>query len=109
MTEDLKDKYARLLREGRTDEATAVARKARYGDEENQEKEADDEVESEPVQEEDAGYSSFEELNGVGPELAVELEEEFGSMENLADAAVEDLEPIPGIGETRAKSLLDQL
>lgn len=103
--EELSRKYSRLLREGKTSEATRVAREAK-----KLEKGDDYYVESSDDGEEEQGSTEgFEALNGVGPELAEQLVEEFGSVENLSDATVEDLEPIPGIGVKRAESLLEQV
>lgn len=100
MTESLKERYARLLREGRTTEATRVALQAK-----------NEEGVEEPSEEVESSESDrFAELKGVGGELAVELVEEFGDFESfVADATVEDLTPIPGIGEKRAESLLEQV
>lgn len=110
MTEDLQKEYARLLREGDTEQATKVAQEMRGDDvqveTEDSKSDENDEVEDEePVSEEER----FAELNGVGPELADELVEEFGSYDEFAEnASPEDLEPISGIGEKRAESLVEQ-
>lgn len=100
--ESLRVKYARLLREGKTSEATKVA----------QEMNGVETTSSEPVEEEESEVSDrerFHSLKGVGDELAKELDETFESYEAFAKyASAEDLEPIPGIGEKRAESLVEQ-
>lgn len=120
---ELRQKYRDLLGEGRTEDATEVYREAERLKAENRgSSEPEPEPESEPVESEDEGVDedaekedegssvdSFEELKGVGDELAGILEDEFGSVEQMADASVEDLEPVPGIGEKKAESLLEQL
>lgn len=107
MTEDMQKEYARLLREGDTEGATKLAQEMR-GDEvqvETDEDSKSEEEDEESVSEEEL----FAELNGVGPELADELVEEFGSFEEFAEnASPEDLEPVSGIGEKRAESLVEQ-
>lgn len=103
---ELREKYERCLREGRTEDATEIWRESERLKNGSEEVEAEDEgsdVESEETSDD------FTDLKGVGEELAVELEEEFGSLENMAEASAEDLEPIPGIGSKRAENLLDQL
>jgi len=106
---ELREKYRNLLREGKTSQATQVARQAKQFKGDYQVDDSDDEevVESEPEPEEVG--DDFTDLKGVGDELAVELREKFGSFDGMRDASPEDLEPIPGIGEKRAKSLLEQL
>lgn len=93
----MREKYARLLREGKTDEATELV--------------SNREVEENVSEEEDSSGEEerFEELNGVGPELASELVEQFGDFDSFVEEAEpEDLEPVPGIGEKRAESLVEQ-
>lgn len=90
---DLRKKYRELLRDGKTKEATEVAQKA------EELKEGD---------ESQSGFEKFEVLNGVGEEIAKELAEDFDSIEALAEATPEDITPIPGIGEKRAKSIIEQ-
>jgi len=112
MTEDKQKEYARLLREGDTEQATKVAQEMRGDDvqveteDEDSKSDENEEVEDEePVSEEER----FAELKGVGPELAEELVEEFGSYDEFAEnASPEDLEPVSGIGEKRAESLVEQ-
>jgi len=96
--EQLKAKYREYLREGEEAKATEAWIKL--------EEARSVETESEPeIQEKDR---SFEELNGVGDEIANVLADEYDSVEDLADATPEDLEPISGIGEKRAESLIEQ-
>jgi predicted flap endonuclease-1-like 5' DNA nuclease len=98
MAEEKQDKYARLLREGKTEEATKVAQEMRGS-----------EVAVE-TQDSVSEHDRFTELKGVGDELADEMVEEFGDYDSFAEnAAVEDLEPISGIGEKSAESLLEQV
>lgn len=109
MTEDRQKEYARLLREGNTREATELV----SDNSQNQEKEDEEVVEEVDETQEDGQAVSeeerFAELSGVGPELADELVEEFGSYDEFAEnASPEDLEPISGIGEKRAESLVEQ-
>jgi len=92
-----KEKYTRLLREGKTEEATELVSSS------------ETEVSTSEVEDSESSVQGFEDLKGVGDELAVELREEFGEVENLKDASASDLEPIPGIGEKRAESLLEQV
>lgn len=116
---ELRQKYRDLLGEGRTEDATEVYREAERlkaehrGESEEKEEEVEPEPESESVDEaEDEGGSSveaFEDIKGVGEELAQVLRDRFGSVEEMANASVEDLEPVPGIGEKKGESLLDQL
>lgn len=93
---DLREKYREFLRQGKTEDATEVARKA------ERLKDGEESESSEDIDE------RFESLNGVGEELARELAEDFGSFDDLKQASVEDLTPIPGIGEKRAKSIIEQ-
>jgi len=100
--ESMQDKYARLLREGKTSEATEVA------EEMNDVNHGVESSESESS--EDNGYMAYTELNGVGEELAEEMFEEFGAYEAFVEKAdVESLTDISGIGEARAESLLEQV
>jgi len=103
MTEEsLQDEYARLLREGRTEEATEVAQEMRDDVEPGNVVETEDE---EPISEQER----FVELDGVGEELAEEMVEEFGSYKGFVEEAdVDSLSDISGIGESRAESLLEQ-
>lgn len=102
--QDLKSKYARLLREGKTDEATEVAQEIR-----GVKVEADDE----PVEKDDEPVSEqerFAELSGVGEELADEMVQVFGTYKGFVEEAdVENLSDISGIGESRAESLIEQV
>ncbi len=55
------------------------------------------------------GFQSLLDLEGVGEKLASELYEEgFRSAEELSSASVEDLMPIEGMTEEKAKSLIEQ-
>lgn len=101
-------KYARLLREGRTEEATALVTDEGSNTEKTSEEteEEEEDVDTSDILSEE---ERFADLKGVGDELADELVEEFGTFSSFKDASVEDLEPIPGIGEKRAESLLEQV
>jgi len=107
MTEEsLQDKYARLLREGKTDEATEVAQEMRDDVEVETEDEEEEVEEDEPVSEQER----FADLNGVGEELADEMVQVFGTYDSFVEEAdVESLSDISGIGESRAESLLEQV
>lgn len=49
---------------------------------------------------------SVQELQGVGPDLAAKLEAHgFGTIEALAEAEVEDLKAVPGVGDAKANEL----
>jgi len=96
MTEEsLQDKYARLLREGKTDEATKLVT----------------ETVSETEDEEDAKrHMVYTDLKGVGEELAEEMYQEFGDWDDFVEEAdVESLSDIAGIGEKSAEALLEQV
>lgn len=109
MTESLNEKYTRLLREGRTSEATIVARKARYGNEEEPDNSGSKE-ENELEQNDEEGHMVYTQLNGVGEELAEEFFEEFGDWSSFVeDVSKERLVDVSGIGEARADSLLEQV
>lgn len=102
--EELKDKYDEHLRLGEEKKATEVLQevnKLRSGED-------DEPVEEEPEPEESEEENSFEDISGVGSELAETLADEYDSVEELAEADLEDLEPIPGIGEKRAESIIEQ-
>lgn len=99
----MQEKYARLLREGRTSEATEVAQEMNDVEEETV---VEAEEKDEPVSEQE----QFADLKGVGEELAEEMVEEFESYEVFVEEAdVEVLSDISGIGESRAESLLEQV
>jgi len=126
--EELNQKYRELLRGGKTDEATSVVQKARRikregsiedeQEESEEEKEKSDESEKEEQEEsseneeekeepkEEGRKSEFERIKGVASELAVELSEDFESIEDLSKANESDLEPIPGIGKIKARKIL---
>lgn len=93
---ELKERYHELLVEGNTREATKVSNKMQRLEDEGS------------VSEESVSGASFEELDGVGDELASVLSERFSGFDELAEAGPEDLEPVPGIGEKRAESLVKQ-
>jgi ERCC4-type nuclease len=97
MTEDLQKEYSKLLRQGKEEKATQVARKMSGRDEKDEEEQQESDVEL------------FAELKGVGDELAKELVDRFDSFDDFAESDVEDLEPVPGIGQKRAESLLEQV
>lgn len=99
MTDDLREKYARLLREDKTEKATEVAKKLTGS------------TQVEKVSSEDSSSDkSFADLDGVGEELAEEMVEEFGSYSGFVeDADMDSLSDISGIGESRAESLLEQV
>lgn len=112
--DELKDEYRELLRDGKTEQATDVAHKiaekeGRVDNSDDGTVSADTEVVEEDEDSEDDGIESFTDIDGIGDELAVEFEEEFGSVENLKDAEVEELEPIPGVGEKRGEDILEQV
>lgn len=99
----MQSKYARLLREGKTSEATKIAQEM---------SDVTTTVETKEIkQEEDPSEQKrFAELNGVGDELADEMVQVFGSYDRFVeDADVESLADISGIGESRAESLLEQV
>jgi len=106
MTEEsLQSKYARLLREGKTGEATKVAQEMR-DDLKEEVVETEDEEEDESVSEQER----FAELSGVGDELADEMVQVFGNYDSFVEEAdVDSLSDISGIGESRAESLLEQV
>lgn len=98
--ESLEEQYNRLLREGRTDEATDLV-----SDSENVE--TTDSVDTEV---EKQRYEAYTELDGVGEEVAEELFEEFGDWpEFVENVDKKSLVDVSGIGEARAESLIDQV
>jgi len=98
MADSLQDEYARLLREGKTEEATEVSQEMRGG------------VEVETEEETVSEHDKFVELDGVGDELAEEMVQVFGSYDSFVEEAdVDSLSDISGIGESRAESLLGQV
>lgn len=56
-----------------------------------------------------ADYGALVNLSGVENELALELLDRFGSLEEVRKATTEELIKIPGIGEKRAKLIKEQL
>lgn len=110
---DAYKRYRLALRDGDTDKATQI-----YLDElkedvsETKEKDfVEDDEQKEKEEEEETGdvIASFEEINGIGNEIAEELEEAFGSIEKLAEADLAELEDVSGIGSSRAESIKEQL
>lgn len=101
--DELRKRYAVENRKGNHDKAYEAVQEARQLKAEH----GDEDVEA-PAEEE-SGLDEFEAINGVGPELAEVLADEFGSVEDLAEADPDDLEPVPGIGEKRAVDILGQL
>lgn len=99
--EDLKEEYRKHLREGRERDATEAYKKIQELRSEDEESQVEDNVEV-------SKDSSFESIDGVGDELAALLSDKYDSVDDLADADVEDLEPISGIGSKRAKSIIEQ-
>lgn len=91
------DEYARLLREGKTEEATALVT----------EKESEDEevVEDEKISEQER----FAELKGVGDATAEDFVNVFGTFEAFKDASVEEVAEVEGFGEKSAEDLLEQV
>lgn len=102
MTEqDLQEKYSRLLREGKLEEATEVAHEMNGVS--GQASAENEETVSEEVQ-------KFAELKGVGDELAEEMVQVFGDYESFVEGAdVDSLSDIAGIGEKSAEGLLEQV
>lgn len=101
--EELKDKYDEHLRLGEEKKATEVLQEVN-----KLRSEEDDSVEEESEPEASEEERSFEDINGVGSELANTLADRYDSVEDLAGASAEDLEPISGIGEKRAESIIEQ-
>jgi len=107
MTEELQKKYARLLREGRTAEATKVAQEMNGSVSEEEVVSSEVEEVDEPVSED---VEKFAELKGVGDELAEEMVQVFGDYDSFVeDADVDSLSDIAGIGEKSAEDLLEQI
>lgn len=101
MSNDLRKKYARFLKDGETEKATEIAQEMNGS---TQVEKVSSEKESE------SDVKRFTDLKGVGEELAEEMVEEFGSYSSFVDeAGVERLSDISGIGESRAESLLEQV
>lgn len=87
------EEYNRLLMEGKTGEATEVAQK----------------IAGRAVVQEEVD-AAFEDLKGVGDELADEIRQVYGDYSSFVEeASVESLSDISGIGEKRAESLLEQV
>lgn len=109
--ESLRDKYIRLLREGKTKEATEVARKAKGQDSSDSGSEEVEVEEEDSDAEQDAeAHMVYTKLNGVGEELAEEIYQDFGDWDSFVESADKDsLSDISGIGESRAESLLEQI
>lgn len=106
--ESLEDKYARLLRDGNTSEATKVAQQLNNSKTEVQE--SSDSEEEEESDELVSEQERFADLNGVGEELAEDMVDVFGDYDSFVEEAdVESLSDISGIGESRAESLLEQV
>lgn len=98
MTDDLQKKYARLLREGKTEEATKVSQKMVDG------------VSESSVDKQEDVLEPYVALNGVGEELAEELYEKYGDYSSFVeDADMKGLVDVSGVGESRAESLLEQM
>lgn len=65
---------------------------------------AEEEVEEEIIQE-----VSIADLTGVGEKLVGELEEKgFGTLDKIAEASVDDLTQIKGLGKIKAQKLIDE-
>lgn len=112
--DELKDEYRELLRDGKTEQATDVAHK--IAEKEGRASSDDDDGGDEQVEtavvgeeEDDKDITTFTDIDGIGDELAGEFREQFDSVDDLADANVDDLEPIPGVGKKRGEDILDQV
>lgn len=91
------EKYTRLLREGRTEEATELVKEAKE----------DGDLGTQSVSEVDR---FAENIDGVGEELAEEFVQVFESWNRFEEEAdMESLTDVSGVGESRAESILNQL
>lgn len=106
--EELNQKYRKLLREGKVNRATDIVQKARKLKNGGRPKEPEPEPKDKDSEksEPNRGSERFEQVKGAGSELAVELNERFDSIKELAEADAKQLIPIPGIAKKKAKSLL---
>ena len=53
--------------------------------------------------------SELEAIRGVGPHLAKRLLEEFGSLDRIRQAGVDELSKVPGISRSKAESIVEHL
>jgi len=110
MTENKSKEYAKLLREGRTSEATDLVSSSNSSKQVEEPVEQDEDEVEEEVDEPVSEVERFVELKGVGEELAEEMVQVFGSYDAFVeDADVDSLSDIAGIGESSAESLLEQV
>lgn len=71
--------------------------------------ETKDAVEEEETEEEIIQEVSIADLTGVGEKLVGELEEKgFGTLDKIAEASVDDLTQIKGLGKIKAQKLIDE-
>lgn len=71
--------------------------------------EAKESVEDEEGEEEIIQEVSIADLSGVGEKLVGELEEKgFGTLDKIAEASVDDLTQIKGLGKIKAQKLIDE-
>ncbi len=99
---DYKERYAKALRDGKVEEADKIYWESKE----------DDKVEenvSVEVEEDGQGIQSFEEINGIGQEIADEMKEAFGDIKQLEEASLDELEDVSGIGPARAKDIKQQI
>lgn len=100
-------KYNKALREGDTGKATEVYKKYSESSTEDSEEDSGSEDLTEDAMSE---QEKFEEINGVGEELAEELIQEYGTYPGFVEEAdKESLVDISGVGEARAESLLEKV
>lgn len=107
--DELRHEYTVALREGDTEKATELYRKAKRLKDEALPEDRDDVVVTDETESDDDDLEQFEALNGIGDEIAEEMYEEFGSLDAVRDASVEALTDISGIGTKRAENLQDEL
>ncbi|WP_135823013.1 helix-hairpin-helix domain-containing protein [Halostella litorea] len=53
--------------------------------------------------------AAVEQVNGVGPATSKAIAREFASIEAVANADRAELEAVPGVGEDRARAILEYL
>ena len=101
---ELRDKYREFLREDKTEEATNVANKM-IALERGESAEPEKKEEKEEVFKNQDSPEEFQKINGVGPEIAMILQDRFGKVKNIVKLDKKKLLNIPGIGKKKVESI----
>lgn len=109
---ELEDFFVDVLKQGRASRAGSIyeniLEKRRELSQYNKDKPTPEPKDKGGVKNKDS-VDDFNAIKGVGKELARELQEDFGTLENLKNTSKEDLTPISGIAEKKAENLLKEV